>query len=195
MLGGATDNDDASGAACDHRADSALRTFVARGGGGGGVLPGCDPCSGSTQCASGLCATDPSGSVCVEACSGDGVCDGGGECGSTVTTEGGVRAGCGPTDVACGGAGGECTDDGREPDDTLATARPYTGPISGQICADDADFSSLSVVAGTRVTVTLDGFSHASGDLDLQLLDGSGTILGTSENTTDSERVEHCFPD
>ena len=195
VLVSATDNDDPSGASCDHRTDSTLRRFVAVGGEGGGeLLATCEPCSESTQCASGLCATAADGARCVPGCSGDGACEAG-SCGATVTTEGGVLAGCGPVDDVCGGGGG-CTDDAREEDDTAATATPYEGAITdGQICADDPDHHALSVAAGTRVTVVLDGFSHAEGDLDLQLLDGDATIVGSSASTMDVERVEHCFPE
>lgn len=187
----ATDNDDPAGASCDHRTDSALLSFVATGGGGGGALPTCESCSATADCADGLCASAGSGGRCVPGCSGDGVCSMG-ECGPTVTVEGSVLAGCGPIEDVCGG--GACVDDSREDDDTIAAATTYSSPITnGQICANDPDLFAIAVGAGQRVTVTLDGFVHADGDLDLQLLDADGTILDSSASTANTEVAEHCF--
>ncbi|MCA9612020.1 MAG: PPC domain-containing protein, partial [Myxococcales bacterium] len=187
----ATDNDDPSGASCDHRTDSALRTFEAVGGGGGDLLADCEACSASAQCQSGLCATTASGGRCVPSCSGGGECSAG-SCGATPSSEGAVRAGCGPVDEICG-AGSSCTNDGNEPNDSSATATSWSSGAMGQICRGDVDHWRVAVSAGTRVEATLDGFTHASGDLDLQLLDGTGTILGTSAGTANTERVTHCF--
>lgn len=194
ILVSATDNDDATGASCDHRTDSALIQFTAVGGeGGGGALGDCDPCTESTQCGTGLCANAAGGARCVPSCSGDGSCSVG-SCGATSTVEGGVLAGCGPVADICGG-GGACTDDGREEDDEQAVATTYSGPISdGQICAEDDDWFRVSVPAGTRVTATLGGFTHASGDLDLRIHDEDGPVA-VSASTTDGEMTDHCFPD
>ncbi|MAQ15504.1 MAG: hypothetical protein CMN30_12000 [Sandaracinus sp.] len=191
VLVSATDNDDPSGASCDHRTDSALRTFTAIGG-GGAALDVCESCSSSADCAGGgICAAAGSGGRCVPGCSGDGACTVGG-CGATVSVEGSVLAGCGPTEDVCGS--GACVDDAREDDDNIANATVYGSAIGdGRICADDPDLFAIAVLAGERVTVTLDGFRNAEGDLDLQLLDEAGTILDSSASTADSETVEHCF--
>lgn len=186
----ATDNDDPTGTACDHRVDSPLRSFEAVGGGGGDLLADCEACSASSQCTSGLCATTASGGRCVPACSDTGTCAAG-SCGATPSSEGAVRAGCGPVDEVCG-AGSSCTNDGAEPNDTAATATTWSSGAMGQICSGDTDHWRVAVSAGTRVEATL-SFTHASGDLDLQLLDGAGAILGTSAGTTNTERVSHCF--
>jgi len=187
----ATDNDDPSGASCDHRTDSSLLSFAAVGGGAGGALATCEACSATADCADGLCASAGSGGRCVPGCSGDGACAMG-TCGPTVTVEGSVLAGCGPTEEVCGG--GACVDDGREDDDTVGQATTYASPIGdGQICANDPDLFAIPVAAGERVTVTVDGFVHADGDLDLQLLAADGTILDSSASTANSETAEHCF--
>lgn len=189
----ATDNDDPTGSLCDHRTDSPLVSFVAVGGETApGSLDECIPCTASVECASGICAATAGGGRCVDACSGDGMCDEG-ACGATVTVEGGTRAGCGPASEICGGSGGSCTDDPREDDDTPAEATPYTGPIEdGQICPGDDDYFSVGVPDGNRVTVTIDGFSHAAGDLDLALMDRAGTILASSASVRDTESVSYC---
>ncbi|MEM9067714.1 MAG: PPC domain-containing protein [Myxococcota bacterium] len=189
----ATDNDDASGATCDNRTDSPLREFVAVRGTGGSGLSDCEPCSESTQCESGLCATAAGGARCVPSCSGSGMCAVG-SCGATGTTEGAVLAGCGPVAEVCGG-GGDCLDDGREDDDDTASATPYASAITdGQICSGDPDYVRVDVAAGTRVVATLDGFVHAEGDLDLRLEDADG-IVDNSASEEDREEVEHCFSD
>lgn len=186
----ATDNDDPTGTACDRRVDSPVRRFEAVGGGGGDLLSDCESCSASSQCTSGLCATTASGGRCVPNCSGSGACAAG-SCGATPSAEGAVRAGCGPVDEVCG-AGADCTNDTNEPNDTVASATSWSSGATGQICRGDVDHWRVAVSAGTRVEATL-SFTHPSGDLDLQLLDGSGAILGTSAGTTNTERVSHCF--
>jgi hypothetical protein len=42
--------------------------------------------------------------------------------------------------------------------------------------------------------VTVDGFIHSEGDLDLQLRSGAGTILESSAGVTNSESVSYCVP-
>jgi hypothetical protein len=189
----ATDNDDPAGSACDQTTDSPVTSFVAVGGvRPDGTLASCEPCGASTECSSGICAATAGGGRCVPSCSGSGVCMTG-ECGATVTTEGGTRAGCGPARDLCGLGGGACVDDRREDNDSIATATPYTTAITdGQICASDDDYFRLGVPANNRVTVTLDGFSHAAGDLELQLLSSTGSILASSASARDVETVSHC---
>ncbi len=187
-----TDNDDPSGSLCDHRTDSPVVSFFAVGGvPPDATLAACELCTASTECASGICASAPAGARCVEACV-DTTCSSG-SCGATVTTEGGARAGCGPVSEVCGGGGVTCTDDAREDDDTAATATTYVAPITdGQICAMDDDFFAIAVGAGERLTVTVDGFMHSAGDLDLELRAPDGTILATSASVRDMEQVSYC---
>lgn len=195
FLVSATDNDDPSGSICDHRTDTTVTSFFAVGGTPpDGSLAECAYCTGSTECDSGICAATASGGRCVDSCSGGGACDMG-TCGATVTTEGGTRAGCGPSREICGGGGGTCTDDSREPDDSTGTATPYSSRITdGQICAGDSDYFSFSVGRGERVIVSAE-FATLDGDLDLELSDGAGTIVDTSAGVTDTERVEYCNAD
>ena len=70
-----------------------------------------------------------------------------------------------------------CADDGREPDDSIATAKPITSgvPVVGTACDDD--YSALSVVAGQTINAVL-AFTNANGDLDLRLYGPAGTLLG-----------------
>lgn len=192
FLVSATDNDDPNGSICDHRVDTAVRSFFAVGGAPADAsLMQCDFCSNSTECESGICATTASGGRCVDACS-EGECSMG-SCGATSTVEGAVRAGCGPVSEVCGGSSGMCTNDGaREPNDTVAMATTYMSTISdGQICDGDLDHYSISVPARNRVVVNL-AFTHADGDLDLSLRSTDGTILDNSGGVRDSEEVEYC---
>ncbi len=189
----ATDNDDATGTACDHRTDSALVSFVAVGGTRpDGMLAQCEPCSASTECSSGICAATAGGGKCVDSCSGGGVCASG-TCGATVTTEGGTRAGCGPAGEICGGSSGSCTDDARENDDSIGTASTYSSAIDdGQICSGDDDYVAIAASRGDRVTVTIDGFVTAEGDLDLQLRNATGAVLAESASVRDIETASAC---
>jgi len=191
LIVSATDNDDAAGATCDHHTDSPLRTFTAVGSSTSGALSTCAPCTQSTDCASGICTAE-SGGVCLAACDASGGCSAG-RCVDTTTREGGVVRACGGASVACGG-GASCVDDAREDNDSLATATPYVAPITdGQICSGDDDYFRIHVPAGMQVSVMVDGFVHAAGDLDLALLGASGSILATSAGTTNVETASQCL--
>ncbi len=187
----ATDNDDAAGTLCDHRVDSDLHSFVAVGGDASGGLARCQHCTRSSDCTSGICATEAGGGRCLDACSGS--C-GSGTCGSRTTTEGGVVSACGPVSTVCLGRSDTCTDDTYEPNDTLSSAATAPDSLSGQICSGDDDFYRITTSTGTDLTVTIDGFVHGDGDSDLQLLGATGTILASSAGVTNSESVHYCVP-
>ncbi len=190
----ATDNDDASGTFCDHRAESVLDSFFAVGGEGAG-REACARCTSSLECASGICAPSAGGARCLERC--DGGCSGARECASVTTTEGGRASACtGPgasVALACAAA---CTNDRNEPNDTIGTATPLTRSSAGQICAGDRDvFRIAGATSGAQVAVVLDGFRSRDGDLDLRLLDGTGRILASSAGVGDSESIAYCAAD
>jgi len=193
LVASATDNDDPTGSQCDHRTDTALRSFIAVGGSGGGALGRCERCTASTDCASGVCATAAGGRRCLDGCAGGASC-GAGTCGDRTTAEGGVARACGSVAEVCeGGGGGSCTEDSFEPNDSIgAAASAGTGAVMAQICAGNDDYFRITATTGTDVAVVVDGFAHADGDLDLQLLTGAGTILDTSAGVMNSESVSHC---
>jgi len=192
IVASATDNDDAMGALCDHQTDSALRTFTAVGGAGSGGIRRCDSCSASFECASGVCGASATGGRCLDHCDDTMGCSAG-SCGSQVTREGGIARACGDVGTVCGGGGGDCLDDSREENDSIAAAGAApTSFTDGQICPNDPDFFRIPIGSGTQVTVTIDGFRHTDGDLDLRLLGSSGTILASSAGITDSESVSQC---
>jgi hypothetical protein len=185
----ATDNDDSAGTLCDHRTDSELYSFIAVGGEAAGLIR-CSRCTRSSDCASGVCATDAGGARCLDTCSG-GSC-GSGTCSGYTTAEGGTASACGTVGTVCLGRTGTCTDDSYEPNDTLSSAATAPDTLSGQVCSGDDDFYRITASSGTDVTVTVDGFIHGDGDLDLQLLGSGGTILASSAGVTNSETVRYC---
>ena len=83
-----------------------------------------------------------------------------------------------------------CTDDGREPDDSIAAAQPVTSgvPVAGTACDDD--YSALPVVAGQTINASL-AFTNANGNLDLRLYGPTGALLGTSQGTIDGEHITY----
>jgi len=197
FLVSATDNDDLSGTLCDHRVDSALFSFIALGGSSAGGLGTCERCTTSADCDSGVCASAATGARCIPSCAGGASCVEG-TCGSRTTAAGGIAQGCGPVSALCGGPGGgtgSCTDDMYEENDTLSAAA--TAPDSlgdGQVCSNDDDYYRITASSGTDITVTIDGFVHSEGDLDLQLRSAAGTILESSAGVTNSETVTYCLP-
>lgn len=191
----ATDNDDATGTTCDHRTDLLpVVSFFAVGGTGGGTALACEACTASVECASGICVPAAGGARCLDACTTGSACAHG-TCGSVSTSEGASASACGDVAAACGGSAG-CTDDAFEPDDTVAAAHALTfsgstAHLAAQICANDDDYYAFTPAAMDRVTVAL-AFTSSAGDIDLQLLDGTGTILGSSAGTSDMESVSYC---
>ncbi len=90
---------------------------------------------------------------------------------------------------ALDGAGaGACTD-AFESNDSAATARAVgVGVLAAQVCGGDHDHYALTVAAGASISARA-SFSHAAGDLDLELLSPSGARLQLSESTSDVEIV------
>jgi len=84
-----------------------------------------------------------------------------------------------------------CRDDGFEPNDWLgAAAWVFDGTYDGlRLCPGDDDWFVVSVPAGADLTVTVDGFQQAEGDVDLALVSGDGRTLGVSITTGNSEVV------
>lgn len=79
-----------------------------------------------------------------------------------------------------------CTEDSLEDNDTRGAARSLTaGTISAATCGGDEDWYSFRA-DGRALTVTI-SFSHAAGDLDLEITDDAGSVVGSSNGTSDTE--------
>jgi hypothetical protein len=79
-----------------------------------------------------------------------------------------------------------CTEDGFEDNDTREAAHVLTaGTVAAATCGGDEDWFSFAA-DGRALTVTL-SFSSAAGDLDLEITDAAGTVLGSSNGTSDTE--------
>ena len=194
----ATDDDDATGTACDHRTDLLpVVSFVAVGGTGGGTTVACDPCAMSVECASGICVPAAGGARCLDACGAADACAHG-SCVAVTTSEGASMRACGDVHAVCDPVP-TCVDGAREDDDSALTARAlaFSGTMAhaaAQICSGDDDFYRLTPMAMDQITIGI-AFTSSAGDLDLQLLDASSTILGSSAGTTDTESITYCARD
>jgi hypothetical protein len=188
----ATDNDDPNGTACDHTTDSATLRFIAVGISGQATAPECAACEFSSDCASGLCVSTPSGGVCLGKCGVD--CPSAATCATVTSVEGSVPQACADLAEACGGGGGvSCSPDDYEPNDTVQEAsKVQLGLLEGEICPSDVDFFELEVPADTRLTFVLQPSSADGGDLDLQLRAADGTILTVSASEGSEEEVSLC---
>lgn len=85
-----------------------------------------------------------------------------------------------------------CVADGFEPNDSSAAATPLTAGAhsSLSICPSDEDFYSF--VAPPNASLSIDvAFSDAEGDIDLELLDATGTQVALSDSDTDDESIRH----
>jgi hypothetical protein len=82
-----------------------------------------------------------------------------------------------------------CVDDDEEQDDTFASARTLSGTdFDGTLCPGDEDFVSFTAASGTRIDVTLI-FDDTAGDLDLALFGPTGTVVASSQSTSDNEEI------
>lgn len=89
-------------------------------------------------------------------------------------------------------AGGSC-EDPFEPNDTVRLATP--GPLSASdlgICLGDQDYFVLPAAPGDRLTAEI-RFSHAAGDLDMELL-RRGEQVRVSQGVSDTETIEWVAP-
>lgn len=88
-----------------------------------------------------------------------------------------------------------CVDDAFEENDSVDTAAALpNGPLNGQLCTDDDDYFRFETpVPDCAVTATLN-FDHGSGDLDLQLLDALGVLVGRSETAANVEQIAMVLP-
>ena len=85
-----------------------------------------------------------------------------------------------------------CTDDSREENDTaLDAATLQAGGYSNlMLCPEDDDWYIVGLRGGSSLTARAN-FTHASGDLNLELYDAFGTLLTSSSTTDDNEEVSH----
>ena len=189
FLVSATDNDDASGALCDHRTDGELQVITLVGAAAAGDVEACEPCSRSAECVSGVCAASAGGGTCLPTCE---ECETG-SCDLFGTVEGSALRGCGDVAMACAPPL-ECTDDAFEPNNTRQTAQnlPVGRAESLAICEADGDFFRFDASFGNLITFTVDSFIHADGDIDLRVLNDEGTIVGSSASVENSETVSYC---
>jgi hypothetical protein len=85
---------------------------------------------------------------------------------------------------------GDCTD-GFEPNDSIAQATNLNpGSYPGlRLCSDEVDLYSMTLEQGDTLDLTI-RFSHLDGDLDLRLLNQTGTeTLARSLSATDDESI------
>jgi hypothetical protein len=86
----------------------------------------------------------------------------------------------------------DCQDDGFEENDSRGSAAAIGDGTYGDlmICDNDHDWFVVSADPGT-LTASI-AFTHATSDLDMELLDAAGTQLDSSTGSGDSETVEYA---
>jgi len=92
-------------------------------------------------------------------------------------------------DLACPG------DDLNEPNDTRQTAKSIDrdDEVLGVACGVNPDFYRVVPQSGCTTTFAA-LFSHAVGDLDLNLVDGADAVLQSSASTDDDEQISFVAP-
>jgi len=93
-------------------------------------------------------------------------------------------------DMTVGVLAPPCPDDGYEDNDTSATAVVMTDGeyLDLRVCDADDDWWSVSMAPDDELAVYL-FFSHAEGNIDLELYDTTGALVATSITGTDNESV------
>jgi hypothetical protein len=204
----AQDNDDPAGA-CDHTSQVGAFSFVVTAG-GGQVVPYCGSCVADTQCGEGnLCVRlgTSSDSFCMADCSGGQACPSSSTCSAAPITSvsGGSRRQCVPDTGSCTGGGmTTCVDDQYEDNDhRLSIPNPTSHDMPAgdyanlMICPagqsdNDEDWYRMDIGAQTEVVAQIN-FDTNHGDLDLSLVNGSGTVVRQSYGVGNSETIRQCI--
>lgn len=205
----AQDNDDAEGD-CDHLTQApASGTFamtVTNPGGTGG-LGLCEPCTADVQCgdAGDNCLLMGTGGeyYCFAGCASDAECPADYYCSISmmVSIDGAAANQCIPDSYTCGPPPPPaCVDDAYEENDTraMADAKPALPPGTYSLTscddgafADDEDWFEITISGDAQVTASISG--GAASDLDLSLVNATGTLIVKSDSTSSSESVSTCL--
>lgn len=92
----------------------------------------------------------------------------------------------------CEGSATACVDDGREQNDTRGNANLVGGnnQINLVSCPMDEDFFRISLAQSDTLNVDVD-FSHAEGNINIELLDSNGAVERSSNSQTDNESFSY----
>ncbi len=93
--------------------------------------------------------------------------------------------------TACGAAALCPEDDAREDDDSAeeAVAAAPGAAVEGVLCGDDEDWIAIEVGDGCAVSADV-RFTHDAGDIDIELIDPAGEVVGLSNGSDDFEHLE-----
>ncbi len=193
----AEDNGAAQGS-CDHLsqapASGAYHAVVTNPGGAGG-LGLCASCSADSQCGGDgdNCVYMSDGFHCFIGCNDATKCPMGFYCSfSQFSSIDGAKARqCIPNDYKCA-AMQSCKDDGYEPNDTLAQAKPLAkGSFPLESCAGNDDWFKITVAADAKVDLSV--ASNGTSDIDLALTDKYGAVLKKSNSSSSNESLSACL--
>ena len=117
-------------------------------------------------------------------------------CGAGCEDDGDCAPGEQCVDGQCGRVpGGDCAADALEgnndPEHAALLAAGAVDELT--ICAGDEDWFAVDVCAAGALTASIN-FAHANGDLDLELRDAAGDVLGASRGVADGESA-NAVPD
>lgn len=80
------------------------------------------------------------------------------------------------------------TDDRFEENDTRATAAVLAAGAYPALACNDEDWFKVTLAAPSTLSAKLE-FRHAEGDIELEVADGAGAVLGSSTSSADGELV------
>ena len=203
----AQDDDDPEGD-CDHLTQVPDKgTFVINvtNPGGGGGLGLCEECTADAQCggAGDTCIRigTMGKSFCGKACAGAAECGADYDCSPSEITsvDGAFSRQCVPKSQTCGEPPPPvCNDDSLEDNDSrdaVMSASPLPeGTLNAVSCLadfiDDEDWYPIDISGDRELTATLTGTSAS--DLDLSLVDSTGSVVKSSTTLGSNESITQC---
>ncbi len=208
----ADDDDDETGD-CDHTTQSSVYDATITNG-GTGTTGLCEACSNDLQCGGGgdLCVRvgAMADSYCLQTCTSDAGCPSGYTCPTAAVTSVNGASGrqCQPSSGSCEmGTVETCTDDTFEDNDTRSQVNttttvpplPSTGtvedlvscPAAGSTTVDDEDYFRIDITQDSMVTIEIDGGTNT--DLDLGLMNSSGTLIQSEASTSSDHTISRCL--
>ena len=198
----AEDNDGVG--VCNHVATARFQMAVSSPGGDGG-LGLCSACNADNQCGGpeDLCLrVGVEGAAhCMSGCDGDGECPDGYLCSAAEleSIEGARGRQCVPESESCLETASACANDALESNDSQDRAQPLDSGVTGDLAlcpvggfGGEDDWFRIEMPAEGTLEVAIDG--AADPDIDLDLVDESGTLVSLTWEAGSADQLSACLP-
>jgi hypothetical protein len=189
---------------CNHMTTGSYQMVVSSPGGDGG-LGLCSPCNSDNQCGGAddncLRVGVEGAAFCMSGCQSDGDCPGGTICSTAEleSVDGARGRQCVPESETCVETTGVCRNDSLENNDSRERAQPLAAGTTGDLAlcpigdfGGEDDWYRIELAQESTLEVALDG--AADPDIDLDLVDASGTLVSLTWDEGSRDRLSACLP-